>query len=32
VEFDRPPAGQISVLGIRACPTGALTSIPVAMK
>lgn len=32
VEFDRPPLGQISVIGIRACPTGAFTSIPVAMK
>jgi virginiamycin B lyase len=32
VEFDRPPEGQISVIGIRACPTGAFTSIPVAMK
>jgi len=29
VEFDRPAGTQISVLGLRATPTGALTTIPV---
>ncbi len=29
VEFDTPPGGQISVLGVRNAPPGTLTTIPV---
>ncbi|MEQ1885347.1 MAG: S53 family peptidase [Bryobacteraceae bacterium] len=29
IEFDTPPGGQISVVGIRGGPTGAFTGIPV---
>ena len=32
VEFDTPPNGQISALGIRAEATGSFTSIPVLVK
>jgi hypothetical protein len=32
VEFDTPAGGQISVLGLRATPTGAVTTIPVLTK
>jgi hypothetical protein len=32
VEFDTPPGGQITALGILATPTGALTTIPVLAK
>jgi len=32
VEFDAPAGGQISVLGLRATPTGAVTTIPVFAK
>lgn len=32
VEFDTPPNGQISALGLRASPTGSLTTIPVLVK
>ena len=32
VEFDTPSGGQISVLGIRANPTGAYTTVPAVTK
>jgi hypothetical protein len=32
VEFDTPAGAQISVLGLRATPTGAVTTIPVLAK
>jgi len=32
VEFDTPAGGQISALGLRATPTGAVTTIPVLAK
>jgi hypothetical protein len=32
VEFDTPAGGQISVLGLRATPTGAVTTIPLLAK
>jgi hypothetical protein len=32
VEFDTPADGQISVLGLHATPTGAITTIPVLAK
>jgi len=32
VEFDTPPNGQISVLGLRFDPTGAFSSIPVSAE
>lgn len=32
VEFDAPAGTQISVLGLRATPTGAVTTIPVLAK
>ena len=32
VEFDNPVGAQISVLGLRATPTGAVTTIPVLAK
>lgn len=32
VEFDTPPGTQISALGLRATPTGAVTTIPVLAK
>jgi len=32
VEFDTPPGGQISALGLRATPAGTLTTIPVLRK
>jgi hypothetical protein len=32
LELDTPPGGQISALGIRATPSGAITSIPVIAK
>lgn len=32
VEFDTPPNGQISVLGLRFNPTGAFSSIPVSAE
>jgi hypothetical protein len=32
VEFDTTASGQISVLGLRATPTGAVTTIPVLTK
>jgi hypothetical protein len=32
VEFDTPPGGQITALGILSTPTGAFTTIPVIVK
>jgi hypothetical protein len=32
MEFDTPPNGQISVLGLRFNPAGAFSSIPVSAK
>jgi hypothetical protein len=32
VEFDTPPGGQITAVGILATPTGAFTTIPVLVK
>ena len=32
VEFDTPPGTQITVLGLRATPSGALTTIPAIVK
>ena len=32
VEFDAPAGTQISVLGLRATPSGAVTTVPVLVK
>jgi hypothetical protein len=32
IELDTPAGGQISALGIRATPGGAITSVPVQVK
>jgi hypothetical protein len=32
LELDTPAGGQISALGIRAAPDGAITSVPVLAK